>query len=153
MPSITGTELAHTVRQRHFNLPVLIVSGYAEVEGIAPDLPRRTKPFRPADLVASLTGLGCVCKGRQPEHDHGQGNHGEVVGTAFLVAGGDAAEVFKAVDEALDPVAFAIGLPVKAALAPLVPAGGDHGRDAAGSQLLACARAGVGLVAGQAPRP
>ena len=55
MPGLTGTELAHTVRQRRPNLPVLIVSGYAEVEGIALDLPRLTKPFRPADLAASLT--------------------------------------------------------------------------------------------------
>ena len=34
--------------------PVLIVSGYAEVEGIAPDLPRLTKPFRQAELAASI---------------------------------------------------------------------------------------------------
>jgi hypothetical protein len=36
---------------------VLIVSGYAEAEAIAPDLPRLTKPFRQADLAASLAGV------------------------------------------------------------------------------------------------
>jgi hypothetical protein len=32
----------------------LIVSGYAEVEGIAPDLPRLVKPFRAAELAEKL---------------------------------------------------------------------------------------------------
>jgi hypothetical protein len=36
---------------------VLIVSGYAEVEGIAPGLPRLTKPFRSAELAARLADL------------------------------------------------------------------------------------------------
>jgi signal transduction histidine kinase/CheY-like chemotaxis protein len=57
MPGLTGTELARIVRLQRPTLPVLIVSGYAEVEGIAPDLPRLPKPFRRADLAASLTGL------------------------------------------------------------------------------------------------
>jgi hypothetical protein len=37
---------------------VLIVSGYAENEGIDPGLPRLTKPFRNADLSAKLAQLG-----------------------------------------------------------------------------------------------
>jgi hypothetical protein len=36
---------------------VLIVSGYAESEGLAPDLPRLTKPFRKDELAASLAGV------------------------------------------------------------------------------------------------
>ena len=32
----------------------LIISGYADTEGIAPDLPRLVKPFRQADLAASI---------------------------------------------------------------------------------------------------
>jgi hypothetical protein len=36
---------------------VLIVSGFAEAEGISPDLPRLTKPFRQAELAASIAGL------------------------------------------------------------------------------------------------
>lgn len=39
------------------DVPILIVSGYAEAEGIAPDLPRLTKPFRSAELAASVAGL------------------------------------------------------------------------------------------------
>jgi hypothetical protein len=34
-----------------------VISGFVEVEGIAPDLPRLTKPFRQADLAAALVGL------------------------------------------------------------------------------------------------
>jgi len=33
------------------------VSGYAEAEGIAPDLPRLTKPFRNAELAARLGAM------------------------------------------------------------------------------------------------
>jgi PAS domain S-box-containing protein len=53
MPGLSGVDLARTVRSRR-QVPVLIVSGYAEAEGIAPDLPRLTKPFRQADLAAAL---------------------------------------------------------------------------------------------------
>ena len=38
-------------------MPILIVSGYAEAEGIAPDLPRLTKPFRTAELALRLASL------------------------------------------------------------------------------------------------
>jgi hypothetical protein len=42
---------------------VLIVSGYAEAEGIAPDLPRLTKPFRNAELAASLAAVTSAAHG------------------------------------------------------------------------------------------
>jgi PAS domain S-box-containing protein len=58
MPGMTGVDLAQTLRQTFPHLPVLIVSGYAEVEGIAPGLPRLTKPFRSAELAAALSGIG-----------------------------------------------------------------------------------------------
>ena len=57
MPGMTGAELARAVRHRRPDAPVLVVSGYAEVDGIAPDLPRLTKPFRQADLAASIAEL------------------------------------------------------------------------------------------------
>ena len=57
MPRMSGTSLARAALDRRPNLPVLIVSGYAEVEGIAPDLPRLTKPFRQADLAAAIAEL------------------------------------------------------------------------------------------------
>jgi CheY-like chemotaxis protein/two-component sensor histidine kinase len=54
MPGMNGEELARSLRTRMPDLPVLIVSGYAEAEGIAPDLPRLTKPFRNAELAHRL---------------------------------------------------------------------------------------------------
>jgi PAS domain S-box-containing protein len=54
MPGKNGTDLAREVLARFPHIRVLIVSGYAEAEGIAPDLPRLVKPFRQADLAASL---------------------------------------------------------------------------------------------------
>jgi CheY-like chemotaxis protein len=57
MPETTGTELARTVRRRSPDLPILIISGYADVADIAPDLPRLAKPFRQAELAQALAGL------------------------------------------------------------------------------------------------
>jgi CheY-like chemotaxis protein len=57
MPGLTGAELAHELRPARPNLPVLIVSGYAETEGMEPSLARLTKPFRNAELAASLSAL------------------------------------------------------------------------------------------------
>ena len=57
MPGRTGTELARILQERLAGLPVLIVSGYADVEGIAPELPRLAKPFRRGELAASLQAL------------------------------------------------------------------------------------------------
>jgi PAS domain S-box-containing protein len=54
MPGMTGTELAHIIRSERPGVEILIVSGYAEAEGIAPNLPRLTKPFRRDDLAAKL---------------------------------------------------------------------------------------------------
>ncbi|MDT8759423.1 PAS domain S-box protein [Sphingomonas psychrotolerans] len=57
MPGMNGADLARQARTLHPALRILVVSGYAEAEGIAPDLPRLTKPFRNADLAASLKEL------------------------------------------------------------------------------------------------
>jgi PAS domain S-box-containing protein len=58
MPGMDGTELVRAARAIRPGLPCLIVSGYADVEAIAPDLPRLTKPFRTSELLEALTGLG-----------------------------------------------------------------------------------------------
>jgi CheY-like chemotaxis protein len=58
MPGLSGAELARTVRAEYPGTQVLIVSGYAEADGVAPDLPRLTKPFRRDELEACLAGLG-----------------------------------------------------------------------------------------------
>lgn len=57
MPGMSGTELAREVLRRQADAHVLVVSGYAEVDGVAPDLPRLVKPFRQADLIAKLKEL------------------------------------------------------------------------------------------------
>jgi PAS domain S-box-containing protein len=57
MPGMTGTELARHVQVTHPELPVLLVSGYAELEGIDADRPRLTKPFRKDELAATLLSL------------------------------------------------------------------------------------------------
>jgi signal transduction histidine kinase/CheY-like chemotaxis protein len=57
MPGMSGTDLARKVVTERPEKRVVILSGYAESEGIAPDLPRLTKPFRKqefAELLASL---------------------------------------------------------------------------------------------------
>jgi signal transduction histidine kinase/CheY-like chemotaxis protein len=57
MPGMTGAELARQLRVDRPGLPVLIVSGYADTEGMAPDVAWLTKPFRSRQLVASLSAL------------------------------------------------------------------------------------------------
>ena len=57
MPGMTGTELAREAQGQRPNLPVLIISGYADLEDVAPDLPRLTKPFLEAELAAALAAL------------------------------------------------------------------------------------------------
>jgi CheY-like chemotaxis protein len=57
MPGISGVELTRAARALLPTLPALIVSGYAELEEIAPGLPRLSKPFRKAELAASLKPL------------------------------------------------------------------------------------------------
>jgi CheY-like chemotaxis protein len=55
MPGKSGTDLAREVLERLPGTRVLVVSGYADADGIAPDLPRLVKPFRQADLAASIS--------------------------------------------------------------------------------------------------
>lgn len=57
MPGLSGTDLALILASERPGLPVLIVSGYAELDGLPADLPRLTKPFRQADLAACVAGL------------------------------------------------------------------------------------------------
>jgi CheY-like chemotaxis protein len=63
MPGMSGVDLARDLRLRWPNLPLLIVSGYAEVEGLAPGFSRLTKPFRHSELAASLTALSLAVEG------------------------------------------------------------------------------------------
>ena len=57
MPGMSGAELARRLRSERPDLPALVMSGYADVDGIAADLPRLTKPFRSADLATAIAEL------------------------------------------------------------------------------------------------
>jgi CheY-like chemotaxis protein len=57
MPGMTGTELVRTLHARLPRVASLIVSGYAEVDELAPDLPRLTKPFRQEALAEMIEAL------------------------------------------------------------------------------------------------
>ncbi|MBB3950947.1 PAS domain-containing protein [Aureimonas jatrophae] len=57
MPGMTGVELAALARRHRPDAAVLIVSGYAEIDGIDSSISRLTKPFRKEELAASLERL------------------------------------------------------------------------------------------------
>ncbi len=54
MPGMNGTDLIERVRAMRPGTPALLVSGYAEIDGIDAALPRLTKPFRKDELAACL---------------------------------------------------------------------------------------------------
>ncbi len=58
MPGMTGTDLAVSLRARHPLLPILLASGYQELEGDPPlDLPRLSKPYNQARLSTEIARL------------------------------------------------------------------------------------------------
>lgn len=67
MPGINGTDLARMVRSARPETAILLVSGYAEREGLDPDLPRLNKPFRKSELATSLAVLRGKCEDPAPE--------------------------------------------------------------------------------------
>ena len=54
MPGVSGTDLAVRLRESFPKLPVLIVSGYADLDSLSPSFPHLSKPFRQAELAAAL---------------------------------------------------------------------------------------------------
>jgi len=62
--------------------------------------------LRTVAIMQETLGHGLISA--QPNLDGGELEHGEEVGAMLLVAGGDAAEVFDAIEEALDPVPFSV---------------------------------------------
>ncbi|WFU24191.1 ATP-binding protein [Bradyrhizobium sp. CB1717] len=62
MPGMSGTDLGRILRDQYPELQILVVSGYANSEGITPDLSRLTKPFRSDELAASLANLTKVAQ-------------------------------------------------------------------------------------------
>ena len=63
MPGMTGAELALAVRRHRPGLPLLLVSGYADVEAIAPDIPCLAKPFRREELSIALAEIAAAARG------------------------------------------------------------------------------------------
>lgn len=57
MPGMTGAEFARDDQALRPGTPILIISGFAELEDLAPDLPRLTKPFRQGELAVGLASL------------------------------------------------------------------------------------------------
>ncbi|MGZ8281659.1 MAG: ATP-binding protein [Allosphingosinicella sp.] len=63
MPGMSGADLALIVRVRQPGLPVLIVSGYSDPNGVPPELVCLAKPFRPAELAAKVAQVRAACAG------------------------------------------------------------------------------------------
>lgn len=57
MPGMSGVDLAQAIRAKRPGTPVLLLSGFAEAEGLRAELPLLTKPFRQSNLAASLAAL------------------------------------------------------------------------------------------------
>lgn len=57
MPGMNGVELTKAAQTQYPALRALIISGYAELEGLASDLPRLTKPVRNSELAECLASL------------------------------------------------------------------------------------------------
>jgi signal transduction histidine kinase/CheY-like chemotaxis protein len=58
MPGLSGTELARAVREQLPATRVLVISGYAEIDGLPADIPRLGKPFRRGELISAIADLG-----------------------------------------------------------------------------------------------
>lgn len=57
MPGMSGAQLARLVKGSWPGLPILLVSGYADVDEVAPDLPRLSKPFKQIELAHALAQI------------------------------------------------------------------------------------------------
>ena len=58
MPRMTGVQLAEAIAKEWPELPVIIATGYAELEpGTGADLKKLPKPFTQAELAAAMAGL------------------------------------------------------------------------------------------------
>jgi CheY-like chemotaxis protein len=57
MPNMNGADLAAEARRAHPDLPILLISGYTNLEAGSGDLPRLMKPFRQEELAAKVAAL------------------------------------------------------------------------------------------------
>ncbi len=62
MPEVTGAQLADAIQAGWPGVPIVMVSGYAELPpGLAADLPRLSKPFREDQLALSISVAIAQC--------------------------------------------------------------------------------------------
>jgi YesN/AraC family two-component response regulator len=54
MPGMSGVDLIRVVEARYPGMPLLLVSGYSDPDGIPPGIPCLTKPFRKAQLEEQI---------------------------------------------------------------------------------------------------
>jgi PAS domain S-box-containing protein len=66
MTGMNGTDLARLVQSQMPGIQVLLVSGYADSEGVASDIPRLVKPFSSNELAAKLAGLPAMLNPKSP---------------------------------------------------------------------------------------
>ena len=68
MPGMTGAELAAAVRRRRPELPIILATGYAELEGVDESLfaARLVKPFDRARLESAVVGAPATADGPRP---------------------------------------------------------------------------------------
>jgi PAS domain S-box-containing protein len=57
MPGMTGVELARAIKEVYPSIKILIISGFAEAEGIDPSFSRLHKPFIQSELISALSML------------------------------------------------------------------------------------------------
>jgi PAS domain S-box-containing protein len=64
MPGINGAELAAEIRHSRPDMPMLLLTGYANIDGVTgSNLPILSKPFREADLAAMIERLMTAPRG------------------------------------------------------------------------------------------
>ena len=74
MPGIDGGELSRRIRERHPEIPVLLITGYAGPTDDIVDLPRLAKPFGQAEIALAMKNLFAGDEnivrfpGRRPTH-------------------------------------------------------------------------------------
>ena len=64
MPGMSGEDLAREVATLYPRMKTLIISGFADLEGISPEIPRLNKPFRQHELAAILAEISRDTGGR-----------------------------------------------------------------------------------------
>ena len=68
MPHMSGTQLADAIRARKVEVPVLLTTGYAELQpGAEADLPKLAKPFRQDDLKRAVREVAGPVRRRAAE--------------------------------------------------------------------------------------